>query len=220
MEVEALVFDAYGTLFDVHSVAGLCDRLWPGAGRALSQTWRAKQIEYTWLRSLAGRYASFEQVTVDALRYACDLLKLECGTQHVRALMSEYFRLAAFPGTASDLAALANFKLAILSNGTPDMLDAVVEHNGLKSSFAAVMSVHPLQVFKPHPSVYQSAVDQLGTPAQRIAFVSSNCWDACGAKSFGFRTFWINRADAPVDRLGHPPDAVVRSLAEVRLALQ
>ena len=219
MDVDALVFDAYGTLFDVHSVAGLCDRLWPGAGRALSQTWRVKQIEYTWHRSLTGRYASFEQVTVDALRYACDLLKLDCTAQHVRTVMSEYFHLAAFPGAANDLAALAKYKLAILSNGTPDMLDAVVEHNGLKPAFAAVMSVHPLQVFKPHPSVYQLAVDQLGMPAHRIGFVSSNCWDACGAKSFGFEVFWINRADAPVDRLGYPPDAVVRNLAEVRLAL-
>jgi 2-haloacid dehalogenase len=220
MTVEALVFDAYGTLFDVHSVSGLCDRLWPGAGRTLSQVWRTKQLEYTWQRSLAGRYASFEQVTVDALRYACELLNLECGSNQVRALMREYWNLSAFPGTAENLSALSNFKLAILSNGTPDMLAAAVAHNGMQAHFAAVLSVHRLQVFKPHPSVYQLAVDELGVAPERIGFVSSNCWDACGAKSFGFRSFWINRAGAPVDRLGYPPDAVVRELDEVRQALQ
>lgn len=140
MLINALVFDAYGTLFDVHSVIARCEQLWPGKGAVVSQLWRIKQLEYTWQRSLMQRYENFERVTADGLRYACEQLK-------------------------------------------------------------------------PDPRVYQLAVTQLGVARESIGFVSSNCWDACGAKNFGFSAFWINRAGAPVDQLDAPPDAIIASLS-------
>jgi len=210
----ALVFDAYGTLFDVHSVQARCDSLWPGKGAQLSQAWRAKQLEYTWQRSLMRRYVPFSQVTEDALLYACELLQLKIDRTNAQALMDEYRRLALYadvPGAMKKLKA----KRAILSNGSPDMIDPLVAQSGL--SFDAVLSVDAVKVYKPAPEVYQLAVDKLKTPKERITFVSSNCWDALGAKSFGFRVYWINRAKAPVDRLGFRPDEIVDGLHEILL---
>lgn len=214
MSPQALVFDAYGTLYDVHSVIRRCDDFWPGKGVPLSQLWRAKQLEYTWQRSLMRRYVPFSQVTDDALQYACASLGLALDRSKADALMQEYLRLAAYPDVP---AALAGFqaKKAILSNGSPDMLGPLVQQSGLQ--FDAVLSVHSVKLFKPAPEVYQLAVDRLGMAKQAISFVSSNCWDALGAKSFGFRVFWINRAGAPVDRLGFQPDRIVAGLHEVLL---
>lgn len=215
MPVAALVFDAYGTLFDVHSVVRLCDELWPGKGAMLSQAWRTKQLEYTWLRTLMDRYADFAAVTEDALRYACASLGLSLDPARVSRLMEAYARLAPFPDVAPTLDRLAHLRLAILSNGSPSMLEPVVRNAGLDGRIRDVLSVDAVKRYKPSPSVYQVAVDRLGVPAGAIGFVSSNGWDACGAKSFGFTVFWINRTGAPVDVLGAPPDHVIGTLAEL-----
>jgi 2-haloacid dehalogenase len=214
MPLEALVFDAYGTLFDVHSVARRSEAFWPGKGAALSQLWRAKQLEYTWLRSLMRRYVPFSQVTREALEYACASLGLALDAARTQALMQEYQRLATYPEVPGALAALKTRK-AILSNGSPDMLEPLVRQSGL--ALDAVLSVDAVKVFKPAPEVYQLAVDRLGVEKEAIGFVSSNCWDALGAKSFGFRVFWINRLAAPVDALGFQPDRIVRGAHEVLL---
>jgi len=216
-EVSALVFDAYGTLFDVHSVARLAESLYPGKGAALSAAWRTKQLEYTWLRSLMGRYEDFNRVTVSSLGWALESLGLREEERASRALIEEYRRLATFPEVPAALESLSKrCALAILSNGHPGMLDAVVSHNGLQERFrGGVLSVHSTGLFKPAPQVYALAEEALGVPRSMMGFVSSNGWDAAGAKAFGFRVFWINRSGAPVERLGVRPDAVVTSLAGI-----
>ncbi|HET7198960.1 MAG TPA: haloacid dehalogenase type II [Burkholderiales bacterium] len=210
--MDALVFDAYGTLYDVHSVVQRCESFFPGAGARLSQLWRSKQLEYTWLRSLMRRYAPFSTVTREALSYACEALSLKLGASEAEALMAEYHRLAPFPEVAKALEKLKG-KKAILSNGSPDMLEPLVRHSRL--ALDAVLSVDEVGVFKPAPEVYELAVRRLGVPKERIGFVSSNCWDAVGARSFGFQVFWINRGDAPADRLGFAPDRTISTLAEL-----
>jgi 2-haloacid dehalogenase len=212
MSPQALVFDAYGTLYDVHSVVRRCDQFWPGKGASLSQLWRAKQLEYTWQRSLMRRYLPFSQITREALAYACESLKLALEAANAEALMQEYLRLAPYPDVAGALAKLKG-KKAILTNGSPDMIEPLVKHSGLK--FDAVLSVDEVRQFKPVPEVYQLAVDRLAVSKGNIGFVSSNCWDALGAKSFGFTVYWINRAGAPVDRLGFQPDALLGSLGDL-----
>lgn len=213
MTVEALVFDAYGTLYDVHSVMRRCESCFPGKGGALSQLWRTKQLEYTWQRSLMQRYAPFSTVTREALRYSCAALGLPLG-DHERELMDEYLHLAPFPEVRGALERLP-LKRAILSNGSPDMLEPLVAQSGLELD--ALISVDAARVFKPAPAVYELAVRALGTAKENIGFVSSNCWDALGAKSFGFTVFWINRGGAPVDRLGFRPDRIVERLDEILL---
>ena len=216
-DISALVFDAYGTLFDVHSVSRLAESLFPGRGAALSIAWRSKQLEYTWLRSLMGRYEDFSRVTQSALEWSLESLALEADDAARRSLLDEYRRLATFPEVPAALTTLAAARpLAILSNGHPEMLNAVVAHNGLASLFrGGVLSVHAAKVFKPHASVYRLVEDQLGVPRSMMGFVSSNGWDAAGAKAFGFRAFWVNRGNAPVERLGVRPDAAVKDLAGI-----
>jgi 2-haloacid dehalogenase len=213
MKLEALVFDAYGTLYDVHSVAQRCESFWPGKGAPLSQLWRAKQLEYTWQRSLMRRYAPFSTVTREALAYACEALALELTAERMEAVMGEYNMLAAYPDVENALQSFRGAKQAILSNGSPDMLEPLVAHSGLK--FDAVLSVEELKVYKPAPEVYELAVRKLQVERENIGFVSSNCWDAAGAKSFGFTVYWINRAGAPLDRLGFSPDGVLSGLGEL-----
>ena len=215
MKTLALVFDAYGTLYDVHSVVALCERFWPGKGAALSQLWRTKQLEYTWQRSLMRRYAAFSRVTETGLRYAGAALGLELSDAQAAALMRQYLNLSLYPDAMPALEALRGRKLAILSNGSPDMLDPLVAASGLDRVLDAVLSVAEVKTFKPDPSVYQIAVDRLQLPKQAIGFVSSNCWDACGAKSFGFRTYWINRAGAPLDALDVTPDHTIARLTDL-----
>ena len=209
----AIVYDAYGTLYDVHSVMQRCESFFPGRGGELSRLWRAKQLEYTWQRSLMQRYQPFSTVTREALAYACEALGLELTAERMEALMAEYHMLALFADVEPTFARLQGVKRAILSNGSPDMLGPLVAHSGLELD--AVISVDELKIYKPSPAVYQLAVSRLNVPAQRIAFVSSNCWDALGAKAFGFTVFWINRARAPVDRLDFRPDGVLSSLADL-----
>lgn len=214
--IKALVFDAYGTLFDVHSVIALGERLFPGQGTALSQLWRAKQLEYTWLRSLMGRYEDFTAVTRAALEYACKSMQLPLDAGKTAQLMAAYNQLALYPDASEALAELSGLKLAILSNGSPAMLGPVVKNAGLDKTFAAVISVDEVKIFKPDPRVYQLAPDRLGVGKAETGFVSSNYWDAAGAKNFGFNVFWINRAGAQPDALGAAPDAVLAKLTELR----
>jgi 2-haloacid dehalogenase len=203
-KIEAVVFDAYGTLFDVHSVIRRGEELFPGKGDALSRLWRTKQLEYTWLRSLMGRYEDFEQVTRAALKFTCKSLGLACTEITESALMQEYLRLSPYPDARFALDLLKGRKLAILSNGSPAMLDAIVSNAGFGGVFHSVLSVHTLRIFKPHPSVYQWGVEALGIPKEYVAFVSSNFWDICGA---------------PPDELGYSPAAVLGSLDELGPAL-
>jgi 2-haloacid dehalogenase len=209
----AFVFDAYGTLYDVHSVVQRCDTFFPGKGAQLSQLWRAKQLEYTWQRSLMQRYVPFSTVTREALAYACEALSLDLTAERTDALMREYLMLAPYPDVAGALQKLKGGRQAILSNGSPDMLNPLVEHSGLR--FDAVLSVDSTGIFKPAPQVYEIATKALGVRPGDVAFASSNCWDALGAKSFGFRSYWINRMGAPVDRLGTAPDGILSSLGDL-----
>jgi 2-haloacid dehalogenase len=217
MRPQALVFDAYGTLYDVHSVVQRCDQLWPGQGTALSQLWRSKQLEYTWQRTLMRRYAPFSQITKEALAYCCAALKLPLDAAKADALWQAYLQLSPYPDVPGALDKLPGRK-AILTNGSPDMIEPLVRHSGL--AFDAVLSVDAVKQFKPVPEVYQLAVDRLGVPKDAVGFVSSNCWDALGAKSFGFRVYWINRAGAPVDALGLQPDGLLGSLGDLPEVLQ
>jgi 2-haloacid dehalogenase len=218
---DTLVFDAYGTLFDVHSVTRLAESLFPGKGGALSLAWRTKQLDYTWLRSLMGRYDDFGTVTADALDWSLESLGLAASHGTRTALLRAYRELALFPEVRAALERLSRGRtLAILSNGHPDMLDAVVDHNDLRVWFGErVLSVHEAAVFKPDPRVYALATARLERPAGEIGFVSSNGWDAAGAKSFGFAAWWVNRGKAPPERLGSPPDGEVADLAELATRL-
>ncbi|HZR03382.1 MAG TPA: haloacid dehalogenase type II [Burkholderiales bacterium] len=220
MSVQAVIFDAYGTLFDVHSVRARCEALFAGQGANLTQMWRTKQLEYTWLRSLMGRYEDFEVITRAALRYATQALKLDCSNETANALMEGYRHLSPYPEVRPMLSALAGKKLSILSNGAPDMLHALVENNRLEDAFESVLSVHELRVYKPHPAVYQFGVDRLAVSKEEIAFVSSNYWDVAGATAFGLRTYWINRTGSVADELGVHPFRELRSLAALSADLQ
>jgi 2-haloacid dehalogenase len=215
MNIRAVLFDAYGTLFDVHSVVQLCDTIHPGKGSALSQLWRQKQLEYTWLRTLMRRYEPFEAVTRNALQVAAATLGTPCTEADTERLMGEYDRLGRFPETQGALAGFGQRTLAILSNGSPRMLDAVVRHNGLAATFAAVISVDALHRFKPDRSVYDHALDVLHVARHETALVSSNYWDASGAAAAGLRAIWINRSGAIPDALGQRIDAEVRTLGDV-----
>lgn len=213
--MKAVVFDAYGTLFDVHSVISTCNQKFPGQGPALSQAWRSKQLEYTWLRSLMGRYQDFWQVTEAALVFACKSLNLPCPPETRAQLMEAYLHLQPYPEVQQALQALSGYTRAILSNGSPRMLQAAVESAGLQGMFSHILSVDEVKIYKPSPRVYELACRKLGVAATAIGFVSSNCWDIVGAKSFGLWTCWANRSGAPADELGFAPDAAVKSLKEL-----
>ena len=215
-KLTALVFDAYGTLYDVHSVTALAESMFPGQGSALSQLWRTKQLEYTWLRTVMATYENFDVVTMAGLRYACASLKLDASEVQISALIAQYIALDTFPEVNGALAHLkTGRKLAILSNGAPGTLGALVKHSGLDGVLDAVISVDALRVFKPDMRVYQLAASQLDVAKENIGFVSSNCWDAIAAKNFGFTVFWINRLNAPLDLHGARPDHVIRSLTDI-----
>ncbi|MEX0959485.1 MAG: haloacid dehalogenase type II [Burkholderiales bacterium] len=214
-DIRAWVFDAYGTLFDVYSVRDECEALYPGKGDALSRLWRHKQLEYTWLRSLMDRYRDFESVTLDALRAASRALSLSSSETNESRLMQAYLVLHAFPEVKVALGRLSGHKRAILSNGSPRMLDAVVDNSALRGLLDDVISVDTLRIFKPHPSVYALVPPRLGVDRMQIGFVSSNYWDVCGAAAFGFHAYWINRADNPPEELGIAPEAILRNLNDL-----
>jgi 2-haloacid dehalogenase len=218
MRVQGLLFDAYGTLFDVHSVVE-AGRAITGDPAALSTLWRAKQLEYTWLRTLMGRYEDFWTVTGDALDFACRRLGLQVGLAERTRLLEAYLRLDPFPEVLRVLPRFRDLPCAILSNGAPRMLEAAVAHAGLGPHLRAVISVDAVRRFKPAPEVYALGPARLGLPKESLGFVSSNCWDVIGARAYGFPVIWVNRGQAPLDRLGLTPDLEVRDLEELARAL-
>src|SRR6266436_1121163 len=193
---KAFIFDAYGTLFDVHSVVE-AGRAVTHDPQALSILWRQKQLEYT------------------ALRFALQRLGIAAGHEAVQRLMESYLSLATFPDVAGALSAMVGIPLGILSNGSPRMLEAAVRSSGLRAAFRHVLSVDSVKAYKPAPAVYELGPRAFGFPAGDILFVSSNAWDVAGAKAFGYRTCWCNRLAAPMDRLGVSPDLEVRRLDEI-----
>lgn len=214
--IRACVFDAYGTLFDFASAAARCPDIPEAHRAALTTLWRDKQLQYSWLRALQGRYVDFWQVTGDSLDFALDSLGIQQPGLSER-LMALYGTLEVFPEVPATLDALrkAGFVTAILSNGSPKMLQSAVDGAGLTGSFDFVLSVDAVASFKTHPSVYQYAVDRLGVPAAAISFQSSNAWDAHAASDFGMRVVWCNRYRQRPERLPGTPDHEIRSLAEL-----
>ena len=218
MHVEGLLFDAYGTLFDVHSVVE-AGRAVTDDPEALSVLWRQKQLEYTWLRSLMGRYEDFWAVTEAALVFTGRRLGIPLDSAAKARLMEAYLGLDIFPEVMELLARLEGLPCAILSNGAPRMLEAVVAHAGIGRHLRAVISVDAVRTYKPAPAVYALGPARLGIPAARLGFVSSNAWDVAGAKAFGFPVAWVNRAGAPREELGVTPDLEVPDLGALAPAL-
>jgi 2-haloacid dehalogenase len=214
--IRACVFDAYGTLFDFASAAASCSDVLGDTAARLTQLWRDKQLAYSWLRAVQGRHADFWQVTGDALDFAMETLELADPALRER-LMSLYLTLAPFPEAPDTLRRLraGGMRMAILSNGSPAMLESLVAAAGFGALFDAVLSVEEAGVYKPHPKVYQLAVDRLGVLAGEITFLSSNGWDAYAASAFGMRVIWCNRYHQPKERLPGAPDHEIRSLAEL-----
>jgi 2-haloacid dehalogenase len=239
MSIKAVVFDAYGTLYDIQSVAAVTEEIFPGYGEVITQIWRIKQLEYSWLRSLMGRYESFSVVTRESLAYALRVLGLSYESDIFARIMEKYLHLDLYPDAMSALTAMQDRKLAILSNGSPDMLNALVKNTGLDQVLDATISVDTNRIFKPSPSAYSLIETTLAFPPASVLFVSSNPWDACGAKAFGLNVAWIERVTpeamalacvetetlAPLtmfkalrtqmDELGFAPDYRIRSLSEL-----
>jgi len=214
--IKACVFDAYGTLFDFAAAARGCRDVLGADVDRLTALWRDKQLQYTWLRAAQGRHADFWQVTGDALDFALETLGIDKTGIRDR-LMTLYLTLDPFPEVAGVLRQLrsAGIKTAILSNGSPRMLRTAVQSAKLDALLDAVLSVEDVGVYKPHPKVYQMAVDQLSAPAAAISFQSSNAWDAYAASAFGMRVVWCNRYGQRRERLPGAPDFEVKSLAEL-----
>lgn len=214
--ISACVFDAYGTLFDVHSAVGaLADAVGPQHTH-LSSIWRTRQLEYTWLHSLMGDHQDFWTLTSNALHVSLRELKLDSASLH-EPLMEAYLKLNAFNEVAAVLKVLksAGLKTAILTNGTPKMIDSAVSNAGIEKYIDKQLSVESVGVYKPDSAVYQLAVDELGVPAGEIAFMSSNSWDAAGAAYFGFNVAWVNRYSQPSEVLPGSPSAMLSSLEEL-----
>ena len=211
--IEACVFDAYGTLFDVHSAVGRHRARLGEAAYSVSASWRAKQLQYTWLRSLMFRWTEFAEVTADALDFALDEAGIADGSLR-RDLLDAYRSLECYPEVARVLDALraGGMRTAILSNGSRSMLDAAVESAGIGSRLDAVLSVDEVRVFKPHPDVYHLACDRLGVQRRAVCFLSSNAWDAAGAATFGFRVVWVNRFAQVREQLPDGPEVEVETL--------
>jgi len=237
--IKAVVFDAYGTLFDIQSVAAVTEEAFPGYGDIITQIWRIKQLEYTWLRSLMRRYQDFSVVTRDSLAYTLRVLGLAHDNDVFDRIMDKYLHLDLYADATTTLAAMRNRKLAILSNGSPAILDALVANSGLDRVLDATISVDSERIFKPAPEAYTLIESVLGAPPAEVLFVSSNPWDACGAKAFGLNVAWIERVPmeamalacvksdvvAPLtmfkairtqmDELGLEPDYRIRALSEL-----
>ncbi len=193
MTIKAVVFDAYGTLYDIQSVAEVTEQAFPGYGELVTQIWRIKQLEYTWLRSLMRHYQDFSLVTRDSLAYTLRCLGLNADAGVFERIMDKYLHLDLYPDAAAALAAMQGHKLAILSNGSPAMLDALVRNSGLDRVLDATISVDAKKIFKPSPDAYALIETTLGVAPADVLFVSSNPWDVCGAKAFGLRVAWIER---------------------------
>jgi 2-haloacid dehalogenase len=232
--IRALLFDAYGTLYDVQSVLAAAERLCPGKGELITQIWRLKQLEYTWLRTLLQDYEDFWQVTRAALDFALRAVGTEPDKTVREALMENYLHLEPYPEAREALAALRGRRLAILSNGSPQMLEQLVRNSGLGEWIENAISVDRVRAYKPHPSCYALIEQVLGIPKRDVLFVSSNGFDVAGAKAFGFNVVWILRRAAEdavevsagpaalfhllrgrAEELGHPPDHVVSKLTDL-----
>ena len=217
---KAVLFDAYGTLFDVYSVGLLAEQLFPGQGQALSVLWRDKQIEYTRLvttSSDGAHYQPFWELTRAGLRYACKRLALELTAEREQQLMNQYRHLSAFPENREVLQALRTrgVPAGILSNGDPQMLGIAVRSAGLEGLLDHVISVDAVRKYKTHPEAYRLGVQAVKKPASQILFVSCNAWDALAATWFGYRTLWVNRYRVPFEELGTQPTRIGTSLDDV-----
>jgi len=193
VSIKAVVFDAYGTLYDIQSVAAVTEQAFPGYGEIITQVWRIKQLEYTWLRSLMQRYEDFSVITRDSLSYTLRCLGLKHDPAVFERIMEKYLHLDLYPDALAALAALRDRKLAILSNGSTGMLTALVRNSGLDRVLDATISIDSKKIFKPSPDAYTLIESRLGVPPAEALFVSSNPWDACGAKAFGLNVAWIER---------------------------
>lgn len=214
MNPDALVFDLYGTLLDIGSVEQACATA-TDQPAALVSLWRQKQLEYVWLRSLMGRYEDFWTVTGEALEFAAERTGIVLDEVTRARLMKAWMTVRAYPETVAALGRFGTRGLAVLSNGIQHMIQASLEESGLDELIEHVISVDEARTYKPSPAVYALAEKHLGIPRTRLLFVSSNCWDAAGAKAFGLPVAWINRFGAPVDRLGCTPDLVAADLADL-----
>ena len=226
MMIKALVFDAYGTLYDTQSVRAKAEELCPGDGELIAQLWRLKQLEYSWLRALMQEYADFWEVTLAALDFALKAAGVNPSDAIRAPLMDNYLHLDPHPEAREALAALAGRRLAILSNGSPGMLEALVRNSGLELCFEAVISVDAARTYKPHPSCYALVEQRLSVAKEEVLFVSSNGFDVSGAKAFGFNVAWIRRGGAGAatlygmlrgraEELGHAADHIVSSLTDL-----
>jgi 2-haloacid dehalogenase len=193
MSIKAVVFDAYGTLYDIQSVAAVTEEAFPGYGEIVTQIWRIKQLEYTWLRSLMRRYQNFSVVTRDSLAYALRVLGLKHDPAAFERIIDKYLHLDLYPDAMAALGAMRGRKLAILSNGSTGMLNTLVANSGLDRVLDATISVDSKKIFKPAPDAYSLIESTLGVAPAEVLFVSSNPWDACGAKAFGLNVAWIER---------------------------
>ena len=214
--IAACVFDAYGTLFDFNSAAGKYSNELEGKADSLNEIWRTKQLQYTWLHSLMGDYTDFWTLTGNALDFALDSLELNDRSLKEK-LMAAYYELEPYPEVISTLREIKDngIKTAILSNGEPRMLRAAVDSAGLTDLIDETLSVDSVGIYKPHPNVYQYAVDVLSCPPEAISFQSSNSWDAVGAANFGFKVVWCNRFNQPKERLPAKPDIEIKDLSEL-----
>ena len=237
--MKAVVFDAYGTLYDVQSVAAITEQAFPGYGELITQIWRIKQLEYSWLRSLMRRYEDFSLITRQSLAYTLRVLGLQHEARVFDQIMDKYLHLDLYPDAVAALAAMRGRKLAILSNGSTDMLNALVRNSGLDRVLDATISIDSAKTFKPSPDAYALVETKFGVPPSEVLFVSSNPWDACGAKAFGFHVAWIERVTpeamalacvksdlmlpltlykalrTQMDELGFEPDHRIRTLSEL-----
>lgn len=213
--IKAFVFDAYGTLFDVHSVAEKCNEFFPGNGDGISQTWRKKQLEYANLREIMGNYETFFKITQDALRYAVASYGEELNASAKDELVKAYLNLSVYEEAEGVLDRLSDKKLAVFSNGSHDMLDPLIDGSPLRNKFDQVISADEVKSFKPSPTSYEYAAKKLDVTPEEVLFMSSNGWDISGAKNFGFHTAWINRQRLPVEGLNLEPDRNYHDLTEI-----
>lgn len=215
-KIKAIAFDAF-PIFDPRPVFALAEQLFPGKGTELSNAWRTRQFEYQWLRALSGRYADFWQATEDALVFAGEMLKLDLTPDKRNQLMEAYLGLKTWPEVPQALDSLkgAGMRLAFLSNATTQILDAGIKNSKLEGVFEHVLSTDKIKTYKPDPRAYHMAIDAFGLKKKEILFVAFAGWDAAGAKSFGYTTFWVNRLNLPAERLGVAPDAVGQNLNDL-----
>lgn len=215
--IQAVAFDAFGTLFDVYSVGLLAEQLYPGKGSQLAELWRQKQIEYSFIRTLSGRYKPFWEITQDGLVFAAARLGLELDAARRTQLINQYACLSPFPENLGVLRALkrAGIPTAILSNGTPEMLSVAVKSAGMNGLFDHVLSVDAVRQYKTADAAYAMGPQAFGCAAREILFVSSNGWDAAGATWFGYTTFWINRGGQPLEELDVRPTAIGERLTDI-----